>query len=75
MILKEVKKPTEGDLMAETMFAWFPTWVDNKKIWLQKYQRFYEYGWFTPCYPGPPFPCIGWHLIGEKVLFKSKPTQ
>jgi hypothetical protein len=72
MILKEVTEPTEGDYKVKTHYAWFPVWVDNKKIWLQRYQLFYEYKWgyYYPYGTGIKMRVLGWVQIDQKVLDK-----
>lgn len=67
-------KPQVGDLRREIKFAWWPRWVDNKKIWLQKYEVVYE--WVVR-HRKDYFPniCIyheyyggGWDFKWEKII-------
>lgn len=41
--IKPVKKPQHGDYKIEKHFAWWPVMIDGNKIWLEKYQKVYEF--------------------------------
>ncbi len=47
MILSKAKppepKPKEGDQRITTHFAWWPKKVKEGAIWLERYERVYEY--------------------------------
>lgn len=70
MVLKQVSEPLIGDYRVETKFAWWPLWVDNKQIWLEKYQLFYEYKYhfFYDRVLKQKVYGSGWVLIDQKVI-------
>jgi hypothetical protein len=43
MIVKTRQIPKEGQLKTITRFAWLPVWIEDKKIWLERYKLTYQY--------------------------------
>lgn len=71
-------QPLEGDFKLINGFAWLPEKINGKRIWLRRWQRFYEWRiiprpivWFRGMpreWIGKKIICGNWDLIGEKVL-------
>lgn len=75
MILKSVNKPSEGDYKVKNRFAFIPTWIDNRLIWLQRYQLFFEYKVHWTHQPYPPYNdilALGWVLIDQKIIIRNQ---
>ena len=69
MIIKTRVAPKEGDIKIEKHFAFFPTWVNDNKIWLQSYSKHfkYTYRWRWLPLTGGKLECFGWDLIKESL--------
>lgn len=76
MIIARKEKPKEGDLKIKKKFAWFPVWIGDKRIWLERYQRLYEWKVKkradTPTIGKYVLPTVTgvwgeWELVGEKI--------
>lgn len=77
-------KPQEGDKKEKVKFALFPTKVEDKWLWLEKYIAIYEYkkyyythdvvvseGIFTEKYYTDVAEAIGWRRIDRKLISTS----
>lgn len=78
MILsKKPPEPKNGERKVEKCFAWFPTWVNDQQIWLQHFERVFEYRvkernttFFIRGYASYPYKGTWgeWELVKENIL-------
>jgi hypothetical protein len=70
--IEEKKRPEEGALKVELKYAYWPTRVCGKLIWLKHYQVMYEYRTRDRVEYAAgrvfEFRCAAWDKIGERIL-------
>lgn len=73
--------PIEGDTKEKIRFAFFPTKVEDKWLWLEKYVSIYQYkkyfyrydvvvseGLFTEKFYTTLRPALGWERINRRFI-------
>lgn len=65
--------PKEGDIREVVRFAFFPKWVGNDLVWLQRYFLVYEYRVRDRILPYSSFVHSygDWDLIEKRILNRS----
>jgi hypothetical protein len=70
--IKKYERPEEGSLKVELKYAYWPTRVCGKLIWLKHYQVMYEYVTRDRVEYAAgaifEFRCAAWDKIGERIL-------
>lgn len=74
LIKTKAPAPTEGEKKITRHFALFPSSTDDGIIWLEKFERVYEWRYRLRLLYGLGFSmiCGGWDLISTRRIEKSR---